>query len=182
MTRSSGGDGHRSSPPPSRGEQPDWSPVDPKTDGYLREFDDDLHGALNLVIHDLQTGGLSASDASRLVWQLAEWRVDFAGAEPAGVTALEVAEDAQVRVIEGYTDHNWPACPRHPNHPLWLAGEYLDRAWTCTKSGERIANLGGLAGTCDQSNSIGQLMRGALANRVSVVSRAVAPVISARAT
>ncbi len=34
----------------------------------------------------------------------------------------------------------------------------------------------------DQSSSIGQLMPGALASRVSVVSRAVAPVISARAT
>ena len=37
-------------------------------------------------------------------------------------------------------------------------------------------------GAGDQSSSIGQLMPGALASRVSVVSRAVAPVISARAT
>lgn len=118
--------------------------VDPEIDGYLRQYDDDLDGALNLAIRDLQTGGVSATEASRLVWQLADWRVDVVGAEPAGVTALEVAEDAQVRVIEGYPGHNWPACPRHPNHPLWLVGQYPNRAWTCTELDERIANLGDL--------------------------------------
>lgn len=118
----------------------------PDADGYLLPFDDDLGGALELVIRDLQTGGLSADEATRMVWQLAEWRLDYVSAEPAGVTALEVAEDAQERVIEGYPAHNWPACPRHPNHPLWLAGEYPYRAWTCTATGERIANLGELPG------------------------------------
>ena len=48
----------------------------------------------------------------------------------------------------------------------WMAGSLVDRA---LRAG-------------DQSSSIGQLMPGALASRVSVVSRAVAPVISARAT
>jgi len=118
--------------------------VDPEIDGYLREFDDDLEGALNLVIRDLQTGDLSAGEASGLVWQLAEWRFDWVDSEPAGMTALEVAEDAQERVIENCPAHNWPACPRHPKHPLWLAGQYPERSWTCTATGERIANLGRL--------------------------------------
>jgi len=123
--------------------------VEPERDGYLREFADDLDGALNLVIRDLKTGGLSADEASRLVWQLAEWRFDWVSSEPAGLTALEVAEDAQERVIENYPEHNWPACPRHPSHPLWLAGQYPDRAWTCTTTGERIANLGRLGSAAE---------------------------------
>lgn len=123
--------------------------MDPEIDGYLCDFDDDLGGALNLVIRDLQTGGLSADEASRLVWQLAEWRLDWVSSEPAGLTALEVAEDAQERVIENYPAHNWPVCPRHPNHPLWLAGRYPERAWTCTATGERIANLGRLGSAAE---------------------------------
>lgn len=123
--------------------------VNPEIDGYLREFDDDLDGALDLVIRDLQTGGLLAAEASKLVWQLAEWRFDWVSSEPAGLTALEVAEDAQERVIENYPAHKWPACPRHPNHPLWLAGHYPERAWTCTTTGERIANLGHLGSTAE---------------------------------
>jgi hypothetical protein len=111
----------------------------------LERLENDLGAALELVVRDVLTAGLARSEAEELVWTLAEWRLDNAlASEPAGVTALAVAEDAQERLIEGRHEHCWPRCPIHPNHPLWLAGSYPDRAWTCTGSGTKVADLGQL--------------------------------------
>jgi hypothetical protein len=126
---------------------------EPEADGYLHRFDDDLGGALGLVILDLLTAGIDEDDASRWVWDLAEHEIDNTfGTEPAGLTALWVAENLQERVIK--TRFNtWPACPEHPNHPLWLSSPHdFNATWTCPASGRPIARLGklGTLGELDQ--------------------------------
>ena len=55
----------------------------------------------------------------------------------------EVVDHFQQDVHDDHWDTTWPACPRHPNHPLW----YDDRreAWYCPRNGEALARLGELA-------------------------------------
>jgi len=55
-----------------------------------------------------------------------------------------VGDNFQQDVHDTHWDTTWPACPRHPNHPLWYD---LGRdAWCCPRDGAAIAPLGGLAG------------------------------------
>lgn len=51
-----------------------------------------------------------------------------------------VVEDVQQRLHDERLDTSWPACPQHPNHPLW----YSDGVWHCATSGV-VARLGDLA-------------------------------------
>lgn len=51
-----------------------------------------------------------------------------------------VVDDVQQRLHDTFVDTSWPACPEHPNHPLW----YSDGWWICERSGRRAAPLGGL--------------------------------------
>lgn len=55
----------------------------------------------------------------------------------------EVVDHFQQDVHDDHWDTTWPACPRHPNHPLW----YDDRreAWYCAQNGDALARLGELA-------------------------------------
>src|SRR6266516_693806 len=48
----------------------------------------------------------------------------------------EVQEDFQ----DTFVDTTWPACPRHPNHPL----NYAEGAWCCPRDGTPAARLGEL--------------------------------------
>jgi hypothetical protein len=50
-----------------------------------------------------------------------------------------LVEDVQQYFHDTHVDTTWPACPLHPNHPLWLRGE----DWCC--GDDRIAKLGDLA-------------------------------------
>jgi len=114
------------------------------TDGYLRDYDDDLSGALELVATDLQTAGLTRTDAERKVWHSAERTLDFTTLIP-GELALAVAETLQEHVMM-HVASTWPPCPDHPQHPLWLVpGDTADTSWTCAASGTAIARLGELA-------------------------------------
>ena len=54
-----------------------------------------------------------------------------------------VVDDVQQHLHDAFVDTSWPACPHHPNHPLW----YSDGWWSCEKSGQRAAPLGGLRRT-----------------------------------
>jgi hypothetical protein len=119
---------------------------------YLRAYDDDLDGALALVVHDVvATNVYPAADARALVSYHAEIRLRAVAPDPeaGGKTALWVAEVVQEDLIEGVGDERplitWPACPNHANHPLWLSiGDAASAAWTCPTTHERVAELGRL--------------------------------------
>jgi hypothetical protein len=55
----------------------------------------------------------------------------------------EVVDQFQQSVHDQHLDTTWPACPRHPNHPL-RSGED-SQAWCCPRDGAPVAPLGGLA-------------------------------------
>jgi len=52
----------------------------------------------------------------------------------------KVVEDVQQAFHDRFIDITWPACPFHPNHPLWLHNEQ----WVCEQTQTPIAPLGGL--------------------------------------
>jgi hypothetical protein len=52
-----------------------------------------------------------------------------------------VVEEVQQCFHDNFIDTAWPACPHHPNHPLW----FTDGWWQCEQLGKRVAPLGGLA-------------------------------------
>src|SRR6266487_453697 len=49
-------------------------------------------------------------------------------------------EEVQEYFQDTFVDTTWPACPRHPNHPLHFEGGY----WHCPSDGAVIAPLGKL--------------------------------------
>lgn len=54
-----------------------------------------------------------------------------------------VVDGLQEAAHDFFWDTTWPACPLHPNHPLWYSE---DRgAWCCPRDGAALAPLGGLA-------------------------------------
>jgi hypothetical protein len=50
-----------------------------------------------------------------------------------------VVEDVQQYVHDVFIDTTWPACPTHPNHPMWF-----DQGWW-RADGRPVARLGDLA-------------------------------------
>ena len=54
-----------------------------------------------------------------------------------------VVNNCQQDVHDTHWDTTWPACPRHPKHPLWYDEER--DAWVCRQDGATAAPLGGLA-------------------------------------
>jgi hypothetical protein len=60
--------------------------------------------------------------------------------DPAGYVD-EVVDDVQQHIHDTFVDTTWPACPYHPNHPLWFS----DGWWRCERIEEPIARLGALS-------------------------------------
>ena len=54
-----------------------------------------------------------------------------------------VVDRFQQDVHDEHWDTAWPACPRHPNHPLWY--DASREAWCCQREGAVLAPLSGLA-------------------------------------
>src|ERR1044072_1109505 len=52
-----------------------------------------------------------------------------------------LVDEVQQYFHDTFVDTTWPACPRHPNHPMW----FRDGAWWCGE--ERVTTLGALSGT-----------------------------------
>lgn len=52
----------------------------------------------------------------------------------------EVVDDIQQYLHDTFVDTTWPACPHHPNHPLWFS----DGWWRCERSKQPVAKLGTL--------------------------------------
>lgn len=144
----------------SRRERASKGARSPRAD-YLRALRGDVDAALALIIHDvIATGAMTHDHAGAAVRiRAAEHQEDLGslGFEiSAAEVAVWVAEAIQEDLIEGFGSGRrlvvWPACPDHPDHPLWLrrtdervdsqAGD--DPAWTCPTTHRRIAELGAL--------------------------------------
>jgi hypothetical protein len=54
----------------------------------------------------------------------------------------DVVDDVQQYFHDAFVDTTWPACPHHPNHPLWFSEGW----WRCERIHEPIATLGALSG------------------------------------
>ena len=78
-----------------------------------------------------------------------DWVVDAAAANVATFATdpewfvQKVVDDVQEYLQEVESDSTWPACPRHPNHPL----EYVDKTWRCPRDKATVAGLGDLRQT-----------------------------------
>ena len=59
------------------------------------------------------------------------------------LVAVQVAEEVQQWLHDSFLDTSWPACPSHPNHPLWLAEE-PPFSWHCPSNATAVARLGQL--------------------------------------
>ena len=107
--------------------------------------------------HREQNGPISQADADRLARLLAQDLLETIGRGHESAVEESVArirlfaddpENFEQRVVDDvqqwlhdtFVDTSWPACPEHPNHPLW----YSDGWWKCERSGRRAASLGGL--------------------------------------
>jgi hypothetical protein len=111
---------------------------------YLRAFDDDLDGALALVIADLVVAGIGERQAEQLAWSAAQDRLDAVGPEAGGETALQVIDFLQDDIIYDRREA-WPVCPEHGHHALVIELYDPTAMWTCRKSGRRFAKLGELS-------------------------------------
>ena len=52
-----------------------------------------------------------------------------------------VVEQVQQDMHDSFADISWPACPRHPHHPMW----YSDGHWRCATDKVPIVALGELS-------------------------------------
>ena len=56
---------------------------------------------------------------------------------------LWLIDEVQQYFHDTFVDVTWPACPRHPNHPLW----FKEGWWWCERDGAAVARLGDLVTT-----------------------------------
>lgn len=111
--------------------------VDERVQAYLASAGDSpLDRAARLLAADVRA--TLGETHVRVVWSCAR-----------DAQSLEV-DDASWRLIDNvqqdfqdtFVDTTWPACPRHPNHPL----EHADGFWHCPRDRAAIARLGELSG------------------------------------
>jgi hypothetical protein len=111
---------------------------------YLRAFDDDLDGALALLIDDVVTAGFSPEQAEAMVREAADLRLEWINDQLDGETALYVVDTLQDDITMELRSA-WPECPEHGSHPLSIQVEDPAAMWTCPKSRRAWAPLGGLS-------------------------------------
>lgn len=102
------------------------------------KIDDALARAAELLRQDVEAtcGSACVSMVKAKVAALREY--DFGCTDAELVDRL--VEHVQQEFHDLFIDTTWPACPRHPNHPLW----YREGAWWCERDAVAIASLGGL--------------------------------------
>jgi hypothetical protein len=96
--------------------------------------DDAVAEVVELLIRDVQTarGGPHADQVhyyAEMAREYCEAREDF---------AYKVVEDVQQYLMDCFIDTTWPACPFHPNHPMWF-----ENGMWCA-DGKPVAKLGEL--------------------------------------
>jgi hypothetical protein len=75
-----------------------------------------------------------------VVWSFAaQVRKFFGGEDPSS----KCVDDVQQYFQDTFVDTSWPACPRHPNHPL----DFEDGSWRCPRDRSIVARLGELSGS-----------------------------------
>jgi len=92
---------------------------------------------ISLLLKDLQH---TVAAGHEFVVKEAAARIRLYSREPTDFEQ-RVVDDVQQALHDMFVDTAWPACPEHPNHPLW----YSDGWWRCDHSGKAVAPLGGLA-------------------------------------
>ena len=91
---------------------------------------------LNALRRDLTATG----HADRVAWVNIEAANAAEFVEDPVELVQKVVEDVQQRLQDEFVDTTWPACPRHPNHPL----DCLGGVWSCPRGGV-VARLGELS-------------------------------------
>jgi hypothetical protein len=108
--------------------------------------DDELAQAVALIVHDVAaTLDWNPRRATTFTEEIVGVGVGIDGWDAAwGSYAIKLAEDIQQQLHDTFVDTTWPACPLHPQHPLWLDGEHDRAVWRCTLAAVDIAPLGSL--------------------------------------
>jgi hypothetical protein len=108
--------------------------------------DNELAQAVALITHDLAaTLGWNPRRATTFAEEIVGVGARTDGWDAAwGSYAIKLAEDVQQQLHDTFVHTTWPACPLHPQHPLWLDGEHDRAVWRCTRTGVDIAPLGSL--------------------------------------
>jgi hypothetical protein len=110
----------------------------------MPDSDNKLAQAVALIAHDLAaTLDWDPRRAATFAEETVSVSVD--GWEPAwGSDAIKLAEDVQQHLHDTFVHTTWPACPLHPQHPLWLDSEHDRAVWRCRQAEMDIAPLGSL--------------------------------------
>jgi hypothetical protein len=66
--------------------------------------------------------------------------------------ASTVVNQVQQHLHDERIDTTWPACPRHPRHPLWLRLGAQGLSWYCERDDKEISRLGELGSGLRPSN------------------------------
>jgi hypothetical protein len=120
-----------------------WDLVAAKTDTteeraqkYLESAGD---SALDQTVRAIAADVKATLGAARLptVWSFA---ADAQSLDP-DHAAWQFIENVQQYFQDTFVDTTWPACPRHPNHPM----NHTDGFWCCPRDGA-LARLGELSG------------------------------------
>jgi hypothetical protein len=124
-------------------DNPHWVAHLAETLGWSEEQADEWLRVPDEIL-DLITADLAAT----LGWsrvQGEEFVAQNAGEWAAGVPRVVLlAESVQQRLHDDRVDTSWPACPKHPRHPLRLRrGPPV--TWTCPSTDETVCGLGNLA-------------------------------------
>ena len=98
--------------------------------------DRDLERVIRLLRRDVSATVGHAHDAEvvRLATNVLEYY------EPPGV-ADKIVEQVQQYLHDAFVDTAWPACPRHPHHPMWFRE---DGWWWCEQDRVPLVRLGEL--------------------------------------
>ncbi len=96
--------------------------------------DSQFHKTMQLLAQDVSA--TLGEQHVPIVWSVAKNVQDGEGADQSRQGIDEVQQYFQ----DTFVDTTWPACPRHPNHPLHFEGGY----WHCPSDGAVIAPLGKL--------------------------------------
>lgn len=105
--------------------------------------------ALSLLTADVEaTLGWNHDQAQDLVTDEAAKVVDYLRQEDRNWPfTARVIENVQQRIHDEFIDATWPACPRHPTHPLWPT-DYEPWLWECRAAEIQVplGQLGSVAG------------------------------------